>query len=65
MRTLIISGGVEGIQRIEFDDKNASLMFRAISLDVEAHNSLNTVENRWVWGEEGTESDPTLAKPEE
>jgi len=63
MRTLIISGGVEGIQRIEFEDKDASLMLRAISLDVEAHNSINSIENRWVWGEEGTSNDPTLAKP--
>jgi len=65
MRTLIISGGTEGIQRFEIEEKDYAIMVRAAELSVELHNSTSSIENRWVWGEEGTSNDPTLAEPEE
>ena len=65
MRTFIISGGPEGLQRIEFEDKDLGLFTRAVEGDVERHNAVSSVENRWVWGEEGTLNDPQIAPTEE
>ena len=65
MRTFIISGGPEGLQRIPFEDKDFGLYIRAVTGDVERHNAVSSVEDRWVWGEEGTPNDPQIAPSEE
>ena len=65
MRTFIISGGPEGLQRIPFEDKDFGLYYRAVAGDVERHNAVSTVEERWVFGEEGTPTDPQIAPPGE
>ena len=58
MRTVIISGGVEGIQRVEFDEEHAKMFLLAVAGDVEAHNATCPNDQRWVWGEEGTDQEP-------
>lgn len=65
MRTLIISGK-DGTQRYTAQEgEEFALLERSVRLTVEAHNDERHPENWWVWGEEGTSSDPTLAKSEE
>lgn len=65
MRTIIISGGPEGIQRVTFEDKDATIFFNAVAGDVERHNAVSSVEDRWVWGEEGATNDPMIVPAEE
>ena len=43
MRTFIISGGPEGLQRIPFEDKDFGLYIRAVTGDVERHNAVSSV----------------------
>ena len=62
MSVFIISGGPEGLQRIPFEEKDRGVFTLAIAGDIEAHNYRSSIEDRWVWGEEGTPNDPTLAE---
>jgi len=64
MRVFIIAGK-DGIQRYEVTEEDAPLMMRCCELTCEGHNNPSDPENWWVWGEEGTPSDPTLALGEE